>query len=64
LRQILQERAGNVEEFSQLPLSVTTLKRLLREQLPLVAMRKKKVPLIPEKQAKDKVEEDLYFINP
>jgi aspartate carbamoyltransferase regulatory subunit len=40
------------------------LKVFVREQLPLTKLRVKTIPLVPEKQVRDKLTEDLYFIDP
>jgi hypothetical protein len=47
-----------------LPTNITVLKAFVREQLPLTKMRVKTILLLPEKQVRDKLTEDLYFIDP
>ena len=64
------------DEISKLPCSVTTLKNSVIRQLPLLDMRKKSIPLIPEKLATETAtrkalgiehsipHEDLHFFDP
>ncbi|KAF1816369.1 hypothetical protein P152DRAFT_470402 [Eremomyces bilateralis CBS 781.70] len=66
--------AGNdlPRAIRSLPTGLSTLKRQVRGQLPLMDLRRKPVPLVPEKVAReqqhhaalDKLTDDLYFINP
>jgi hypothetical protein len=60
----------------KLPCTLKTLKRHLKEELPLLPMRKKSIPLVAEKIATEKAlrksiqtegdtpMEDLYFFDP
>jgi hypothetical protein len=75
LREILRMLEPNAE-VSRLPESLTTLKRHTKGQLPLLSLRKKAIPLIPEKLASETAtrkaqghayalpREDLYFFDP
>lgn len=74
LREILRMLEPH-PEISQLPESVSTLKLWAREQLPLLPMRSKKIPLVPAKLPSMKANlkanptsgppmETLYFFDP
>ncbi|KAL8802829.1 MAG: hypothetical protein Q9200_006455, partial [Gallowayella weberi] len=61
------------EEISKLPESLGTLKKWLKEQLPLLQLRTKSIPLLPEKLPSMKASlkasqpnptENLYFFDP
>jgi hypothetical protein len=65
------------EEVRKLPAGLSTLKKQAKSQLPLLTLRKKAIPLIPEQLSKDKTsndqsstsegrksEETLFFFDP
>ena len=61
------------QEIGRLPESVQTLKKWAKAEMPLLQLRKKSIPLIPEKLASSRQapnadnslsQEDLYFFDP
>lgn len=71
LQEVLRLLEPN-QETGQLPESVQTLKKWAKAEMPLLQLRKKSIPLIPEKMATSRQahtdsslpREDLYFFDP
>ena len=77
IKEIIAMLPGESAEINSLPASVTTLKKQVIRQLPLLNMRKKSIPLIPAKLPTETAtrkaagigadgvpHEDLYFFDP
>lgn len=59
-------RSGMMEELAKLPSCLSTLKQQTRAQLPLLQLRRKRIPLQPDMVAgtsEFRTEEDLYFFD-